>query len=252
MQKLPEEFLNRPIAHRAFHDDGETRAENNFRAIEAAIEAGYAIEIDVQPSRDGEAMVFHDYHLSGLTDGTGAIAQSTVAELSKLKFRSGEIGIPTLEAVLNKVAGRAPILIEIKDQDGAMGPHVGALDRTVAKVLSGYEGLVALMSFNPHSIAQMAELCPDIPRGLTTCGFLHDEWIILREEMRNHLRAIPDYDRVEACFISHQWADLASERVAELKSLGARVLSWTVRNPQQEEQARAFAENITFEGYVPT
>lgn len=249
---LPDEFLKSPIAHRALHDVALGRAENNLAAIDAAITHGFGIEIDIQQSKDGQAMVFHDYHLDRLTAGTGPFAQRTAAELGQLKFQSGETGVPTLSEVLDRVAGRAPLLIEIKDQDGVMGSNVGPLEREVARALHEYAGPVAVMSFNPHAVAVMAQAAPRIARGITTCDYNATDWALLNEETRAHLREVPDYDRVGASFISHQWRDLSAKRVSELKQAGARVLCWTVRSQAEADQATRVAENITFEGYLPT
>ena len=68
---LPADFLSLPIAHRAYHDRAARRPENSRAAIRAAISEGYAIEIDIQPSADGVAMVFHDYDLRRLTGVPG-------------------------------------------------------------------------------------------------------------------------------------------------------------------------------------
>ncbi|WP_434289473.1 glycerophosphodiester phosphodiesterase family protein [Celeribacter sp. SCSIO 80788] len=252
MPTLDPAFFKAPIAHRALHDGNHTRAENNMKAIETAIASGFGIEIDLQLSADGEAMVFHDYSLHRLTEGSGPFAQRNVTELAELRFKTGEVGVPTLGQVLDAVAGQVPLLIEVKDQDGAMGPKIGLLEEAAARALAHYKGPVALMSFNPHSVAKLAELCPDIPRGLTTSAWANREDGIVPAARRAELRDIPDYDRVGACFISHQWDDLSSPRVTELKSAGAHILCWTIKSPEAEAQAREIAENITFEGYLPT
>lgn len=252
MPRLPAAFFDAPIAHRALHDGNVTRAENNLRAIDAAIAAGYGIEIDLQLSADGEAMVFHDYALEHLTESKGAFARHTTADLRKLRFHTGEIGVPTLKTVLKHVAGRVPLLIEIKDQDGAMGPNVGLLESATARALAGYDGPVALMSFNPHSVAHCATLCPNIPRGLTTCDWADKEDQLIPAARRDDLREIGDFDRVGATFLSHQWDDLTRPRVIALQKAGADILCWTVKSPKAEIKAREVAQNITFEGYTPT
>jgi glycerophosphoryl diester phosphodiesterase len=251
MSILHPDFLRVPIAHRAFHDVAAGRPENSLAAMTAAIGRGYGIEIDIQPSADGRAMVFHDYDLERLTGESGPIRSRSAAELSGLMLKGGTEGIPTLEKVLAHVAGRVPLLIEIKDQDGALGPDVGGLERTLAACLAGYRGPVAVMSFNPHSVMAMAQLAPDVPRGLTTCGFSREDWPLVPQARLDELRGIPDYGRSGACFISHQVEDLHSPRVAELKAQGAGVLCWTVKSAEQEQQARTVAHNITFEGYAP-
>jgi len=247
--RLPDVFLARPLAHRALHDVTDGRPENSRAAIRAAMDHGYGIEIDVQLSADHQAMVFHDYALDRLAEGTGPIRAVPAGTLDNITLRGGSEGVPTLDEVVSIVAGRVPLLIEIKDQDGAMGPDIGPLERATAAALDGYAGPVALMSFNPHSVARMAELCPDTPRGLVTSAYNAGDWP-LNATTRDHLRAIPDYDRVGASFISHEAADLDRHRVSELKTEGARILCWTIRSPEEEAEARKIAQNITFEGYL--
>jgi glycerophosphoryl diester phosphodiesterase len=245
---LPARFAQLPIAHRALHDVADGRPENSCAAIRAAIAAGYAVEIDVQLSADGVAMVFHDDHLERLTDAQGAVREMQSDALKATPLRGGDEGIPDLAEVLALLGGRVPLLIEIKDQDGAMGPDVGPLERAVAQALTGYAGDVAVMSFNPHSVALMQDLCPHVPRGITTSAYRADDWE-LPEQTRAQLCEIAEYDRVGACFISHEVDDLERPRVAELRAAGAAIWCWTVRSAAQEAIARRIAHNITFEGY---
>ncbi|MDR5653041.1 glycerophosphodiester phosphodiesterase family protein [Ruixingdingia sedimenti] len=248
---LPAAFLRAPLAHRALHDRTARRPENSRAAVRAAVAAGYGIEIDVQLSADGRAMVFHDYALDRLTDRFGPVRQRRAAELGAIALRDGDEGIPTFREVLETVAGRVALLVEVKDQDGMLGPDVGPLEQAVADDLRGYAGLVAVMSFNPHSVAALARLAPAIPRGITTWGYPPDHAEGLPRATCDRLRAIPDYDRCGASFISHHWQDLGRPRVAELRAQGAAVLCWTIRAPAEEAAARRVAANITFEGYAP-
>ncbi len=247
---LPTEFLSLPLAHRALHDVHDGRPENSKAAIRAACTAGYGVEIDVQCSEDKQALVFHDYDLSRLAEGSGKVKNFSASVLTNIPLRGGNENIPTLVEVLELVGGQVPLLIEIKDQDGAMGPNVGALENNVASALEGYSGPVAVMSFNPHSVQKMGELCPGIARGVVTGAPEVRRWGIPVETTES-LCEIADYEKVNASFISHEVADLAHPRVAELKQKGARILCWTVKSLQQEAEARKIAENITFERYLP-
>lgn len=247
--RLPAAFLGAPLAHRALHDVADGRPENSRAAIREAIRHGYGIEIDVQLSADDQAMVFHDYALDRLAQGTGPVRAVPAGTLGHTPLKGGDEGIPTLAQVLEIVAGQVPLLIEIKDQDGAMGDNIGPLEQATAAALDDYVGPVALMSFNPHSVARMAALCPDIPRGLVTSAYTANDWP-LNAATRDHLRDIPDFDRVGASFVSHEAADLARPRVAELKEAGANILCWTIRSPAEEAKAREVAQNVTFEGYL--
>ena len=250
MPALHPDFLRIPLAHRAYHNRGEGRPENSIEAVRAAINAGYGIELDIQPSADGVPMVFHDYALERLTGKTGKITDLSAKALADLPLLGGREGVPLLARVLAEVAGRVPMLIEIKDQSGANGPEVGALETAVAAALRGYAGPVAVMSFNPHSVAAFRAAAPDVAVGLTTAAYLPEDYPELLGAVCDHLRDIRDYDRVGASFISHEAADLARPRVAELKARGAAVLCWTIRSPEAEAQARRVADNITFEGYA--
>ena len=164
-------FLARPIAHRALHDRAAGRPENSRAAIRAAIEHGYGIEFDLQPSVDGVPMVFHDHHLMRLTGADGAVRERTAEELGHLQLKNGDEGIPTLAEVLELVAGRVPLLVEVKDQSHVLGPVEGELEKATAAALRAYEGPVALMSFNPHAVMALRDAAPDMPRGLVTCDF---------------------------------------------------------------------------------
>ena len=247
--RLAPAFLRAPLAHRGLHDVTQGRPENSRAAISAAIAHGYGIEIDVQLTADDLDVVFHDYGLDRLAEGQGPVRALSLAALADISLRGGAEGIPSLPDILRLVHGRVPLLIEIKDQDGAMGARIGPLETATAAALENYEGPVAVMSFNPHSVARMAELCPHIPRGLVTEGFAPSDWPFSKT-VCDHLREIPDFDRARASFISHDASDLSRQRVTDLKAQGANILCWTIRSSEAEAEARKIADNVTFEGYM--
>jgi len=222
-------FLTIPIAHRGYHDRDARRIENSPSAFRAALDAGYGIELDLQLSGDGVAMVFHDYELDRLTDLDGKVGGQTAVELGMTSLTGSQDFIQTLPVVLRQIAGRVPVLIEIKDQGGALGPDVGPLEQATAKALEGYAGPAAVMSFNPHSVAAMAEFAPDVPRGIVTM-----DW----EEHRPR--------SMSGCGRQH----LDRPVIHSLKERDIPVLTWTIRSEAEERAARRIADNITFEGYA--
>ncbi|MGR3433910.1 MAG: glycerophosphodiester phosphodiesterase family protein [Shimia sp.] len=246
---LPPALLSRPYAHRALHGPG--RPENSREAVAAAIAPGYGIEIDVQRSADGVPMVFHDYGLERLTGTPGAVQTTDAADLAALPLIGGATGAPTLDEVLVQVAGRVPLLIEVKDQDGAMGPAVGPLEEAVAASVARYDGPLAVMSFNPYAVAALGEAGVAQPLGLTTCAYAAEDWPTLTEARRATLRAMADLDELDVAFVSHRASDLASPRVAEARARGLSVLCWTIRSAAEADAARIHADQITFEGFVP-
>ncbi|MRX49796.1 phosphodiesterase [Paracoccus sp. S-4012] len=245
---LPRAFLDRPIAHRGLHGPGVP--ENSLAAIRAAADAGYGIEIDIQQAAGGEPVVFHDYDLQRMVGSEGYVADTTLEELAKMKLGTTAETIPSLAEVLRDMKGRAPLLIEIKDQDGRLGANTGDLQDRVAAMLVAYDGPVAVMSFNPHAVTAFHAAAPGIPAGLVTCGFEEDDWPMLDEAGRAKLSRIEDFERSEASFVSHDHRNLANPAVAALKARGVPVLAWTLRSEEAARAARAAgADNVTFEGY---
>lgn len=248
---LPPGLLARPIAHRGLHDAAAGRPENGLSAIRAAIRHRFAVEIDVQLSRDGEAMVFHDEALERMTDRRGPVAAMTADELGCIRLAGTGDTIPMLAEVLALTRGQAPLLIEIKDRTGSLEATDGRLEQATARIVEGFSGEVAVMSFNPAIVAAMAMAAPGCARGLVTDSFAPAEWPGVPSGTLDRLRGIPDYDATGSSFISHEAADLSRPRVAELKSAGAAILCWTTTSPAAEERARRVAHNVTFEGYLP-
>jgi glycerophosphoryl diester phosphodiesterase len=246
MIPLPNAFRTTPMAHRGLHTPENGVIENSLSAVRAAIGKGYGVELDLQLSADGEAMVFHDDDLDRLTSQKGAVHRFASSVLQTFPLKGGHDTPLPLSTILSEIRGRIPILLELKDQGDR---DTGMLEQAVAAALGKYIGPVAVMSFNPRMVARLAEMAPEVPRGLTT-GTFNDEG--MTPEVRDHLRAITDFDAVGASFISHEAADLDSPRVAEIKAAGHPILTWTIRSPQAEAVARKVADNITFEGYLPS
>ena len=137
--------------------------ENTPSAFAAAVAGNYAIECDLQITADGEAMVHHDDALGRLTEGSGRLDGMTAAALKSVPFRSTADHMITVGELCDLVAGRVPLLIELKSH--------GDGDRRVvaraAEVLSHYAGPAALMSFDP---AQIAALRADRARAAARLG----------------------------------------------------------------------------------
>src|SRR3954454_23831647 len=145
----------RPVAHRGLHD-GLTTIENTTSAFQNAIDGGYAIETDVQITSDGEAMVHHDFALGRLTLGSRHLAAMTAAGLKEVPFKATADRMMTLAELCDFVAGRVPLLIELKSRfDGDL-----RLVKRAAEVMESYAGPAALMSFDPVPIAALREIAP--------------------------------------------------------------------------------------------
>src|SRR3954467_14233695 len=110
----PDWLTPRPVAHRGLHDRARGIIENMPAAAAAAAAKNFAIECDIQLSADGEAMVHHDDMLDRLTEGSGSLNGRTAAELKAIAFIGTPERMMTLGDLCTLVAGRVPLLIEVK------------------------------------------------------------------------------------------------------------------------------------------
>ena len=239
----PDWLVATPISHRGLHD--ETRPENSLSAIEAAVERGFPVEIDVQMSVDGRAVVFHDWNLLRLTGFDARVRNTHSGRIAGLKLAGGAERVPFLEDVLDLVRGRQPVVIELKNRKRPC-----ALEPEVSRILRGYQGDVAIHSFNPFSLGWFRRNHPGICRGQISCSFDTDDmagWkkLILANYGMNWMS--------RPQFISHHWTQLPAIVPIFLRRLaGVPLLSWTVRSSQEQSAALLQSDNVFFEAYVPS
>src|SRR3954468_2323717 len=112
--RAPDWLTARPVAHRGLHDRARGIIENMPGAAQAAISNNFSIECDIQLAADGEAMVHHDDALGRLTEGSGALLGMTSSELKQVAFRDTSERMMSLGDLCTLVAGRVPLLIEVK------------------------------------------------------------------------------------------------------------------------------------------
>lgn len=241
-------LVRRPIAHRGYHRRGAGRVENTLAAARAAMAHDFAIECDLQVTSDGHAVVFHDDHLERLTDGRGPIRALSLAEVRRLTLRDAGEPIPTLAELLDTVAGRVPLVIEMKS------PWNGdrRLERAAAPLLAAYRGPAAVMSFDPDSMRAMRGLLPSMPRGLTADAFRPDpEMPAFDAWQRYRLSHLLAATEVGASFVSYGISDLPALAPALALARGLRLITWTIRTRAELAKARRWTEQITFEGFDP-
>ena len=148
-------------AHRGLHGNGVP--ENSLEAFELACRAGHGIELDVQLSRDGEIMVFHDYTLIRMTGVDKKLCELDARELCSLSLAHTDQKIPTFREVLELVDGRVPLLIELKGENFDV-----SLCSKVVEILNDYKGKYCIESFNPLLVREMRRLLPT-----AFCGLLY-------------------------------------------------------------------------------
>src|SRR5207344_2425409 len=171
--RAPDWLTARPVAHRGLHDRARGVIENMPGAVQAAIAGNFSIEVDIQLTSDGEAMVHHDDALGRLTEGSGALLGKSAAELKAVRFRDTPERMMSLGDLCALVAGRVPLMIEVKSHfDGDR-----RLVARMAQVLSAYSGPAVGMSFDPDQVLALRELMPSRPRGIVAeREYTEDEW----------------------------------------------------------------------------
>lgn len=225
------------FAHRGLHGAGVP--ENSLAAFEGAIARGLGIECDTQRSGDGHAVVFHDWELDRLTDESGPVSRRSAEQLGRIALSGGDgRGVPTLRQVLDLVQGQVPILIEIKSRRDL---RANSLCLPVRRMLEGYAGPHAVMSFDPRVCRWFAVHSPYTPRGLVVT---EEGDKALPGRLRRHLslwHARPD-------FLAYDIRDLPSRFAAAQRQRGMPVATWTVRSAEHRERAAAHADAPIAEG----
>lgn len=244
----------RPIAHRGLHAPSRGIVENTLPAFAAAANRGYGIECDLRPAADGLPIVFHDETLDRLVEGTGRVAGLTAPDLRRLRYRAAATHVATFAELLELVAGRVPLLVEIKSE---WQPPDGAFLRRVAGLAQGYRGPLALMSFDPAVMTAMAGLAPAVPRGMVSGIYGRapgDDWWqdTLDAERAFRLSHLLESAAMRPSFHAYHVAALptpVTRYVREVQRLP--LFTWTVRSEADRQTAAHWADAPIFEGYEP-
>ncbi|WP_421592452.1 glycerophosphodiester phosphodiesterase [Shinella sp. M27] len=229
-------LTERPIAHRGYHDLNRAVWENTLSAFARAVEAGFAIECDLQYAADAIPVVFHDDDLKRLCGIEGDVRQRTAAELGLLKIGGTADKVPTLRQLLDLVKGRVPLVLELK---GRKGDDEG-FAMAVLDTIENYEGPIALMSFDQWLLKDLKGLGTDRPVGLTADGARPEEFAVHEEGMQLGLD-----------FISYYYGHLPNAFISRQRDLGRQIITWTVRDDEARTITALNADQMTFEGFDP-
>jgi len=246
-------WLKRPIAHRGLHDtsgaDGARVVENSASAVAAAMGKGYAVEVDLQCASGHMPVVFHEATLDRLTEETGPVSAHKVSALRTMALRGSDDHILSLPDLLALVNGFVPIVLEVKSTwtgDGQFEAHV-------ARTLATYSGPVAVMSFDPQSVAAFRRVAPDLPRGLIAGRFDDMEhWSELTAPQRFAMRHLLTSTFARPNFIAYNIGALPALAPLIARTVfGLPLLTWTVRTKADRERALRYADAMIFEGIEP-
>lgn len=233
-------------AHRGLHGNGVP--ENSMAAFKAALDHGYGIELDVHLLKDGNLAVMHDSLLNRTTGQSGYIEDLTTAELKHYRLEGTEETIPEFMDVLTLYNGKAPLIIELKPENG----NQAALTEAVCKMLETYKGVFCIESFDPRCVAWLKKHRPDIVR-----GFLSENFFRSKNDMPDYLRfvlthlitniiCVPD-------FVAYKFADRKSSISVEIcrRLWKAQGVTWTLKTREDYDTAVAEGWLPIFEGFEP-
>ena len=143
-------FVGRRYAHRGLHCVEDGIPENSLPAFRRAVEAGYGIELDLHLTTDGQLVVFHDDTLARVCGVSGRVDESSYPELQQLRLSGTDETIPLFSQVLEVVAGKIPMIVEVKYQK-----NYPDLCEKMMAMLADYPGLYCVESFHPQVIIWM-------------------------------------------------------------------------------------------------
>jgi glycerophosphoryl diester phosphodiesterase len=209
----------------------------------------FAIECDIQLSADGEAMVHHDGALGRLTEGSGRLHDKSAAELKAVPFKGTSERMMTLGELCDLVAGRVPLVIEVKSEfDGDR-----RLVKRMAQVLSSYQGPAVGMSFDPDQVMALREFIPSRPRGVVAeRHYTTEDWPQASPAQRREMTHLRHFFRTQPHFVAFCVDDLPSPAPWIARNVfRCPLLTWTVRTPAQRTRAKQHADQMIFEGFVP-
>lgn len=233
--------MQRPIIHRGLHNIFDGVIEQSRESIRRAIAAGLPIEVDIENSIDDRSFVIHDPTLDKLTNGRGRLRSLTAQEIRSysLHCTQGE-PIMYLEELLDLVDGQVPLIFEFKNRELAIPPAI----TEAARILSHYRGTFAVTSFSPILMEWFRDHYPRFTRGLVTS----DTDTL---EARDHFIVCMLRNRMDLDFIVHQWCQINCWTFQWIVEQDLPILMWTIRDGDDWNVAKAFADNILFEFIAP-
>lgn len=234
-------------AHRGLHASEAGIPENSLRAFRLAANNGYGAELDVHLSRDGRLVIMHDENLKRMTGANANISAVTAQILSQLTLEGTKEKIPYLEEVLPLFEGKAPLLIELKTENG----NHEELTRKVCNLLAQYPELDFMIeSFDPRVLLWLRRHHPEIIRGQLSCNFFKDRknlsvfQVFMLTNMLTNFLTLPD-------FIAYKYSDRDCLAPGLCKKIwGTKLFYWVVEDQQTADSVLDRDDMIIFEGFA--
>lgn len=237
-------LYNWHYAHRGLFDNESDAPENSLPAFEKAVKAGYGIEFDVQLSKDGKLVIFHDATLTRMCGVEGNVWDYTLEELKTFKLANSEATIPTFEEALQLVNGQVPLVIEYK-----LDRVQTEVCKKANEVLKDYQGAYCIESFHPLALMWYRKNRPDVIRGqLSQEHFRYEKykgnvamWIV--SFLLTNVAARPDF-----VAYNHRHTNNISRRLFRL--LGGLSVAYTIKSKGRYEEVKNDYDLFIFDSFL--
>lgn len=232
-------------AHRGLFDNSMGIPENSMKAFRRAVDAGYGIELDVQLTKDGIPVIFHDFTLERMCGVSGKVENMTYANLKKLSLLHTDEKIPKLKDFLDMVNGQVPLIIELKIESVNL-----ALCPAVQSLLEDYKGVYCIESFNPLALLWYRRKHREVMRGQLSTNFRHDgnyknvTYFFLTHLLTN-CATRPDFIAYNCHFKTEPGRRICRKLFKNL------AVAWTVKNQKQLESLKKDFDLFIFDSFIP-
>lgn len=249
-RKARKAFKGVYYAHRGLFDNDGDAPENSLKAFERAAKAGYGMEMDVQVTKDGVPVVFHDFTLERMCGKEGKVCDYTWQELKDFTLAKSRETIPLFADVLKAVGGRVPLIVEIKVEwmDLSVCPAADEL-------LRSYQGLYCIESFHPLVLLWYRRNHREIVRGQLSDGFvkanrLKESWHLLAQNFFLQNLLFNWLTKPDFVAYNHKYSEVLARRLC--RSLyGNMAVAWTIRSQEELEMAKSKFDLFIFDSFLP-
>lgn len=231
-------FKNRFIAHRGLHKNSLI-PENSMLAFKAAIEKNYAIEFDINITKDNQIVVFHDDDLNRLCNKKQNIEDVSYDFLKDLNLYESNEKIPLLKELLDEVAGKIPLIIEIKKHK-----NIGLLENILLEMLKEYKGEYFICSFEKDILLWLEKNKPKEIRGLIF------ESLPIKFKKYEKTVFLYKYFKSKADFISLEDKLIDSSIYDFCKKKELDIVVWTIKDKKSFQNIDKKVSAVIFENFI--
>ncbi len=229
------------VAHRGLFDNENGIPENSLPAFERAAQEGFGIETDVQMTKDGVLVVFHDDTLKRMTGAEGRLCDLTYEQLQQLRLLQTDCKVPTFEQFLAAANG-ANLVVEIKTH-----PNIGEVEQKTYDMLKGYKGHYCIESFDPFIIRWFKRHAPEVIRGQLSCSF-KGAFGPLKRWLLADLK-LCKWNGSQ--FIAYCADTVCTNKAVRRFAKKIPILCWTIKSQQQYDELHDCFDNMIFDSFVP-